>query len=722
MTPDTSKLQQALKHYFGYDCFRPGQQEIVEAALEKQDLLVIMPTGGGKSLCFQLPALLQPGITVVVSPLISLMQDQVAALKDNGIEATFLNSSVNWQDSRSRADDILAGKTKLLYVAPERLLSEKFLVFLDRVHAQVGIAAFAIDEAHCVSEWGHDFRPEYRQLRQIRERYPEVPFFALTATATDRVREDIIAQLALRQPTIHIASFNRPNLYYEVVPKDKRPYDQLLKLIRKHSGSSIIYCLSRRKVDEIAFRLQKDGIVALPYHAGLTDEVREKNQTRFIRDDVNVMVATIAFGMGINKPDVRLVVHYDLPRNIENYYQESGRAGRDGEPAHCSLIFGYGDLKTIEYIIDQKTDPQEQRVARQQLRKVIDYAEGTDCRRTIQLSYFGERFPGNCGKCDNCRFPKPLEDWTIEAQKFLSCVARCQEKFGMVHIIDVLRGARKQKIEQYGHHLLSTYGIGKERSVNDWKLLARSLLHQGLVSETTDGYPVLKLNVRSWEILRRQRSVYVAVPQDKISPETIIQRAAEAEMLFQRLRTFRKQLADEQGIAPYAIFTDSSLRLMAQQQPQSLEQFSQISGVGARKLAQYGKDFVSEIRTYREEQGLPNLQANLEPIIPEIAAKYPSQTQMQTLELHRQGLNVNAIAQKRNLSPKTILGHLAELIEMNQSVDLDQLVMPVRQEVILKAIQQVGDESLKAIYEHLQESCAYEDIQLVRAWWRQQQS
>src|SRR4028119_1474253 len=466
--PQFHSLEEALKHFFGYDTFRLAQRQIIEEALQDRDLLIIMPTGGGKSLCFQLPALLKPGLTIVVSPLIALMQDQVDALQDNGIGATFLNSSLSWEEVRSREVAILNGKIKLLYVAPERLLAEKFLPFLEKVRSQIGISAFAIDEAHCVSEWGHDFRPEYRQMKQLRQRYPDIPILALTATATGRVRQDIIQQLTLRQPGIHIASFNRPNLYYEVQPKERQSYNQLLKKINSHKGSGIIYCLSRRKVDEIAFRLQQDGIAALPYHAGLSDEARATHQTRFIRDDVQVMVATIAFGMGINKPDVRFVIHYDLPRNLESYYQESGRAGRDGEPARCTLLFNYGDIKTIEYLIEQKPDPQEQRIARQQLRQVINYVEGTDCRRTIQMGYFGERFTGNCGNCDNCLSPNPVEDWTIEAMKFLSCVARCQERFGMNHIIDVLRGSKSQKVLQYQHHQLSTYGIGKDRSADEW--------------------------------------------------------------------------------------------------------------------------------------------------------------------------------------------------------------------------------------------------------------
>ncbi len=608
---DFPDLEAALKHFFGYDRFRPDQRQIIQESLDDADVLVIMPTGGGKSLCFQLPALLRPGLTIVVSPLIALMQDQVQALQDNGIGATFLNSTVGFVESRNREQAIMAGKIKLLYVAPERLLTERFLELLQEIKSQVGIGSIAIDEAHCVSQWGHDFRPEYRQLSSLRSYHPDIPMIALTATATERVREDIIQQLRLDQPKVHVSGFNRENLYYEVQPKDKSPYNQLLRIVNQQEGSGIIYCLSRKRVDEIAEKLNQDGFEVLPYHAGMSDVDRANNQTRFIRDDVQIIVATVAFGMGINKPDVRFVIHYDLPHSIENYYQESGRAGRDGEPAYCTLLFGTNDIRTVEFLIDQKPDEAEQRIAKQQLRQVINYAEGNECRRIIQLNYFGEKFPGNCGTCDNCCYPKPLEDWTIEAQKFLSCVARCQEKFGAGHIIDILRGSQSDKIKKYGHDRLSTYGIGQDRTTQEWRNLGRSLLHQGLLDITTDGYAILKLNPLSWEVMRKQITVQIAVNPSTVKQKTssktnrqAIQEvtnvnSVDAEMLFQKLRKLRKKLADAQAVPPYVIFGDSTLRKIAIEQPRTLEEFGKISGVGEYKLSHYGNQFIEEIKNHR---------------------------------------------------------------------------------------------------------------------------
>ncbi|MEA5419475.1 DNA helicase RecQ [Spirulina sp. CCNP1310] len=713
-------LEGALKQFFGYDRFRPGQREIIAAALAGRDVLAIMPTGAGKSICFQLPALLKPGLTVVVSPLIALMQDQVDALVDNGIGATFLNSSLDRETARSRQEAILQGEIKLLYVAPERLMGEVFLGFLDQVRSRHGISGFAIDEAHCVSEWGHDFRPEYRQLQTLRRRYPDVPMYAFTATATERVQQDILHQLRLQNPHRHLASFNRPNLYYEVRKREKQSYGQLLQAIRaQKGGSGIIYCFSRRKVEEVAGRLQGDRIPALPYHAGMSNDQRSENQNRFIRDDVQIIVATIAFGMGINKPDVRFVFHYQLPRNLEGYYQEAGRAGRDGEPANCVLFYNPSDIHSIEYLIDQKPDEQEQRIARQQLSQVVDYAEGIECRRTIQLSYFGEMFPGNCQGCDNCCNPVPLEDWTVEAQKFLSCVARCQQRFGMNHIIDVLRGSKNERVKKYGHDSLSTHGIGKNRSVDQWKLLGRSLLHQGLVSETSNGFRVLFLNDKSWEILRRQRKVTIAVPR-RITGKAGTrenERAMVAELLFEELRTLRKQIADEQGVPPYVVFADSSLRAMAQQQPRTLGAFAQIPGVGEAKLKRYGSLFLARIEELAQSQ-IPASEQLSPPQTPELSA-LGSNTQQLTLQLYQKGLNIAEIAAQRDLRPTTIIGHLGDLIEQGADIDIDRLVSPEHQAVILDYLTQYGEDSLTLMRDRLGEDYTFDELRLVRGKWRQ---
>ncbi|MEL7420040.1 MAG: DNA helicase RecQ, partial [Cyanobacteria bacterium J06555_3] len=677
------------------------------AALQNKDLLTIMPTGGGKSLCFQLPALLRTGLTIVVSPLIALMQDQVDALQDNGVNATYLNSTLEYEERRSRQIAILKNQIKLLYVAPERLLNERFALFLDRVNHDVGISAIAIDEAHCVSEWGHDFRPEYSRLKQIRQRYPQVPLQALTATATKRVRQDIVSQLELRSPDIHVASFDRTNIYYEIQPKDRNIYPKLLRAIKAESGAGIVYCLSRKSVEEVATRLQRDGIDALPYHARLPVKERSSNQTSFLRDDVQVIVATVAFGMGINKPDVRFVFHYDLPRSLESFYQESGRAGRDGEPSKSVLFFSLGDYKKVEFLINQKPDVNEQRIAKQQLRQVIDYAEGNDCRRKIILRYFGERYPGNCDKCDNCLHPKPIEDWTVEAQKFLSCVARCQEKFGTNHIVDVLIGSRKQKIRQYGHHLLSTYGIGKGRTADEWRMLGRSLIHQGFVGQTTDGFPVLKLNKRSWEVFRGQLKVEIAVDKSPgKTQKTYNPRKAEAELLFEKLRKLRKQIADHNSLPPYMIFADSSLKLMAQLRPQNITEFANLSGVNKYKAQQYGDRFISEILEFNEQHQLP--------------VSLPSKSQMATLQLHQQGLSVVEIAQARGFAERTINTHLSELLAMNQPVALNKLVTASKQQAIIEAIEKVGDLTLKTIKDTLNQDYSYEEISLVRGWWRSQ--
>ncbi len=610
--PTRPELTAALKQHFGFDAFRPGQEAIVADVLDGRDVLAIMPTGGGKSLCFQLPAVLRDGLTIVVSPLIALMQDQVRLLEEQGISATFINSSLSAQEIGARIAAACSGAYKLLYLAPERLLQSEFLRYaLPKLADAAGVCAIVIDEAHCVSEWGHDFRPEYRQLADVRRRHPSIPLLAFTATATVRVREDIARQLALREPALHIASFNRPNLFYSVRPKNKRTYAELAARCKASTGSGIVYCLSRKRVDELTQSLRDDGIAALAYHAGLTPEERTQNQHAFINDDARVMVATIAFGMGINKPDVRWVVHYDLPRTLESYYQESGRAGRDGDEAECVLYFGAGDIRTAEFLIQQKVDPttqepleDEQRIARQQLRQVLSYAESTECRRAIQLAYFGEAFSPPCNACDNCTTPRTIEDRTIEAQQFLSCIARLAqrgERFGVSYVIDLLRGSQAQRIIDNGHTSLSVYGIGKSWSAAAWRTLARTLIHRGDVRQSDDGYGVLSLNEKSWEILRGVRSVQVSSTterHDRTRDKTQDDIGADVidHELFEALRAVRKRLAAEHGVPPYVIFHDATLKRIAERRPTTREVFLTISGVGETKLARYADAFIEAVK------------------------------------------------------------------------------------------------------------------------------
>lgn len=724
-------IEQTLKQYFGHDAFWPGQQQIIEQILSGRDGFALMPTGGGKSLTYQLPALLLPGLTVVISPLIALMHDQVDRLRANGIAATFVNSSLDPLERSQRERAALNGKLKLLYVAPERLLSQNFLSLLDQIEHNVGLSLLAVDEAHCVSEWGHDFRPEYRQLGQLRTRYPQSPMLALTATATERVRQDILAQLRLRDPYIHIASFNRPNLSYEVRPKHQGSYRELLQLLHNQPGAPvIIYCHSRKSVDDLSACLQHDGIPALPYHAGLSSQQRTEHQGRFIRDDVAVLVATIAFGMGISKPDVRAVIHYDLPRNLEGYYQESGRAGRDGLPAQCVLFFSHGDRAKVEYLISQKPDEQEQSIARHQLQQVVAYGESSTCRRRVVLAYFGEILDGeNCGNCDNCNSPATLEDRTSDARKFLACIVRTQERFGMRHIVDVLRGANTQRIRDYNHDQLSTYGIGKDLSVDAWLYLGRALLHQGLVSQTTDGYPILKLNALSWEILHKQRGVQVAAStQNAPTPQAAQVLEPEAEQLFQQLRSLRKQIADEQRIPPYMVFPDTSLRAMARQRPLNQDQFARIPGVGSHKLETYSTPFTRAIRDYCESHNLvmgveasrqENKQKMDEVSLPQVSAG-PS-TRRHTMDLYNEGWSIEEIARERNLKSSTIMSHFAELIEAGEAIDGERLIQPERHKIIFDALQQLGGDTLKPVKEFLGDEYSYEEIRLVRALMRQSQ-
>lgn len=725
-------LESTLKQYFGYTTFWEGQRQVIEQVLVGRDAFVLMPTGGGKSLTYQLPALLLPGLTIVVSPLIALMQDQVERLRANGIPATFINSSLSAGERERREYAALNGHLKLLYVAPERLLSDTFLMLLDRVEENVGLSLLAVDEAHCVSEWGHDFRTEYRQLGRLRTLHPRVPMLALTATATERVREDILDQLRLTDPYYHVASFNRPNLYYEVRRKNRNSYNELLEILRESAGESvIIYCQSRKTVDELSEALAQDGINALPYHAGLDNEQRADHQQRFIRDDVPVLVATIAFGMGISKPDVRTVIHYDLPRNLEGYYQESGRAGRDSQPAQCILFFQYGDRGKVEYLIGLKESEEEQIVARLQFQQVLAYCESGDCRRRALLGYFGEEYTTeNCGNCDNCWGEETeLENRTIDARRFLWCVGKTRERFGTRHIIDILRGANTKRIRDYQHDQLQAYGVGREHSVEEWQRVARSLLQQGLLGQTLDSYPVLRLTALSREVLRQQREVFIpAVPRAASEPATRREHdelEPEAVGLFEHLRALRKRLADEQNVPPYVVFSDNTLKALARQRPVSEARFLHIPGVGQRKMEAYYEIMQREIRAYCEEHNLP---VGLEQ--PEERPEKPRKekplrpqavpTHVQTLALYRQGMSVEEVARERGLTERTVINHLVTQLELGETLDLAPLVSQERYQVIADALLQVGDELLKPVKEFLGEEYSYDEIRLVRAMERRE--
>ena len=606
-----AEILSALRKYFGYDDFRPLQRKIIDDALSGRDVFALLPTGGGKSLCFQLPALLRDGVTIVVSPLIALMKDQVDALRTSGIAATFLNSTLTGNEARERLRGLDRNHFRLLYVAPERLMMENFL---ERA-LNWNIAQIAIDEAHCISEWGHDFRPEYRELKKLRTHFPDVPIMALTATATERVRDDIIKQLKLRDPCCYVASFNRPNLTYRVAAKSSA-YQQVLEFIRaRPNESGIVYCASRKSTDALAEKLTKDGIKALPYHAGMEPRERTRNQEAFLRDDAHVITATIAFGMGINKPNVRFVIHHDLPKNIEGYYQETGRAGRDGLPSECVLLFSVGDVVKQRRFIEEKSES-EQRIAHEQLRTMIAYAETRECRRATLLRYFGESWPPasaadtaaatgrevSCNGCDNCLEPRETFDGTIAAQKFLSCVHRVQAKqgfgFGLNHIVEVLIGGTNDAIKKRGHDQLSTFGIGADLKREQWQRIGRELLRLGLVEAAPGKFATLSVTEAGMMALRKRTSITLTKPIEAPAKKVRIPRVGEIECdeeLFERLRALRRKIADERDVPAYIIFSDATLREMARACPQTKSEFAQIAGVGQQKLEEFAEPFLAEI-------------------------------------------------------------------------------------------------------------------------------
>jgi ATP-dependent DNA helicase RecQ len=595
----TTELRAALERWFGFPSFRPAQEPIVRDVLAGRDVFAVLPTGGGKSLCYQLPAVLGDGLTVVVSPLIALMKDQVDALDTTGIPATALNSSLPWPELARRTAGLERGTFKLLYVAPERLTVPGFAEELERW----GVARFVVDEAHCISEWGHDFRPEYRRIASLRERFPTLPFCAFTATATARVRDDVVAQLGLRRPAIHIASFDRPNLTYRVL-HGGRSVAALVQWVRARPDdeAGIVYTGSRANADKLAEALTAHGAPSLAYHAGLDAATRSRRQESFIRDDVRIMCATIAFGMGIDKSNVRFVIHWDMPRSLEGYYQETGRAGRDGLPAECLWYFAYGDVARGQRFIEEKAEA-EQAGARAQLERIVRYGYSNGCRRRELLAYFGEPYPADdCGACDNCLQPRTAYDATVDAQKLLSCVYRIREAHGygvgIAHVIDVLVGAKTEKVERWYHDRLSTYGIGRDRDPRLWRHLADELFRLGLLAQDPARHNVVSVTDLGRRTLLERSTVLVREPAPA-SGRRARGAAVDDERydrdVFSALRDLRRQIAAERDVPPYVVFSDAVLRSMARELPRTPAQLRAISGVGEKKLADFGTRFLAAI-------------------------------------------------------------------------------------------------------------------------------
>jgi len=589
--------RQVLQETFGYQQFRPGQETIIETVLEGRDCLVVMPTGGGKSLCYQIPALVFGGLTVVVSPLISLMKDQVDQLLANGVAAACLNST----QSREQQQEVLAGcrsgQVRLLYIAPERLMMDNFI---DQI-SQWPLSMVAVDEAHCISQWGHDFRPEYAALGQLRQRLPTVPFIALTATADDTTRLDIVRLLGLQDPLIQISSFDRPNIRYMLMEKFK-PLDQLMRYVQEQRGKSgIIYCNSRAKVEDTAARLQSKGISAGAYHAGLEHSVRAEVQEKFQRDDLQIVVATVAFGMGINKPNVRFVAHFDIPRNIESYYQETGRAGRDGLPAEAMLFYDPADMAWLRKCLEEKPAGQLQDIERHKLNAMGAFAEAQTCRRLVLLNYFGEGRQQPCGNCDVCLDPPRRYDGLVDAQKALSCIYRVGQRFGMGYVVEVLRGANNQRIRDLGHDKLKIYGEGRDHTTEHWVSVIRQLIHLGVVTQNIAQHSALQLTEAARPYLRAEVPLMLAVPRVVAIKPRANQKVFGGNYdrkLFAKLRKLRKAIADEENIPPYVVFNDATLIEMAEQMPISAGEMLGVNGVGTRKLERFGREFMSLIRSH----------------------------------------------------------------------------------------------------------------------------
>ena len=717
-----------LKTVFGYDNFRPLQKEIIDHILAKKDTLVVLPTGGGKSLCFQLPALMFDGLTIVVSPLISLMKDQVDQLREMGISAVCLNSSLTADQYRNHISLIRQNRVKLLYIAPESLVRPQILEMLETI----AVDCLAIDEAHCISAWGHDFRPEYRHLAQIRSRFPKAACAAFTATATPAVQKDIQASLGFSSDTgfkAFIGSFDRENLLIRVLFKET-PLQQTLKFLStRKQDSGIIYCLSRKQVETLSSQLSDQGFSVRPYHAGLDDADRHRFQTEFIRDDVRIMVATIAFGMGIDKPNVRFVLHYDLPKSVENYYQEIGRAGRDGLEAECLLLFSHADIPRLKSLVTG-TDEQQNRAAWFHLEDMVRFSEAEDCRKKLLLAYFGETAEyHDCGMCDNCLAAKDqVQDLTIEAQKFLSCVKRTGERFGAGHVIDVLRGAETKRIFQFRHHLLSTYGIGTDLTKKQWFYLSRQLQSKGFV-QREETYGGLTLTPAAWGVLKGETTV-----SGWLDPRHRLPRSEEAATgedpaesslhphhpeLFDLLRQKRKELADQAGVPPYAVFPDKTLMELSTFFPRTDEEFLNTFGVGKTKLEKYGPAFMALITDFCTAHAISDIPKRPTPAVAATESVSKEKRHVQVGRLYHDGMSVRDIAGQFHVKQLTVFNHLyryfqdGNRIESGHVID-DCAVPPDAQEKVHQAFDTHGYQFLKPVFEALDREIPYDDLHRLR--------
>ncbi|NLR92851.1 DNA helicase RecQ [Flammeovirga agarivorans] len=697
-----STAQQALKHFFGYDRFRPMQEDIIMNVLAKKDTVVLMPTGGGKSICYQIPAIISQGTAIVISPLIALMKDQVESLKANGVNAAYLNSTQSYVEQREIEEEFRTERLKLLYVSPEKLLAPAFLDFMCRMN----ISFIAIDEAHCISQWGHDFRPEYTQLTSLRQRLPHISFVALTATADKATRNDIASQLSMNDPKMFISSFDRPNLSLRVEAGQKR-IEKIIQFLRERPNQSgIVYCLSRKNTESLANKLRNAGYNATYYHAGMPTHERSRVQEAFIKDDTPIICATIAFGMGIDKPNVRWVIHYNLPKNMEGYYQEIGRAGRDGLPSDTLLFYTFADVMQLREMV---SDSGQHQLQLSKLERMQQYAETRTCRRRILLSYFGETLEKDCGNCDVCRNPPELFDGTVIAQKAMSAVIRVKREMnkslsaGM--LIDILRGSRRIDLVNAGYDRIRTYGAGNDISYDHWQLYLQQMLNLGLIEIAYDHHNTFRVTKTGEQVLMgkfpvnfAKLSQFKSTPSTKAPTKKISAKEQLATDLFEELRVLRKNIADKENIPPYVVFNDATLKDMAEKMPVSVMDMMEISGVGETKLKKYGNQFIGAIVSFIVRKSKAGF-------------KIKGSTSLLTYELYKKGLSIHEIAQQRKLQDQSIYNHLANLYEMGYTIDIFQYITGEQLEAVADAVRNLGPNTgVKAIFDYFNGELPYISI------------